>query len=446
MTPPIDSVGGSGGSAEDHDGRRDRSDGVRELFRSTPAKLISLGLILAVLLVISGVASAQVASSRKATHDRLLATTEPLANAAQNLYSALSIADAAAVTGFISGGIEPAPVRDRYVEAIAEASGQLVVAAAGLAEQDELGAVNVAAVARMLPMYTGLIETARANNRAGNPVGAAYLAEASNMMQTSMLPVAQELHTQGVIAVNSTQRAAVAPPWGAIGLLLVTLAALCAAHILVSRKTRRTLNPGLIFAIGATGALLCWLLIAGLVSSSATERAIEQGAEPLADLTASRILAQQSRTAETLLLARRDASGAYIGVYDETITRLGDRLDGYTKGGTVEIGTDAASRAEAARQAWIRSHSRTVAALERGDFTAAAVLATGPGPDEATAQFARLDAALSEGIEDTRHELRDNEFRASRTLSGLAPVAIALMVLSLTAVIIGLWPRLREYQ
>ncbi|WP_132471841.1 hypothetical protein [Rhodococcus sp. SMB37] len=446
VTPPIDSVGGSTPPAEDSEGPGGRVDGLRELFRSTPAKLISLGLVLAVLLVVSGLASAQVAGSRKATHDRLLATTEPLANAAQNLYSALSIADAAAVTGFISGGIEPAEVRDRYVEAIAEASGELVVAAAGLAEEDEFGAANIAAIARLLPMYTGLIETARANNRTGNPVGAAYLTEASNMMQTSMLPVAQELHTQGETAVNSTQRAAVAPPWSAIGLLLVTVAALCAAHVLISRKTRRTFNPGLIIAIGATGALLCWLLIAGLVSSNATERAIEQGAEPLADLTESRILAQQSRTAETLLLARRDVTGMYTGAFDETITRLGDLLEQYTSNGAVEIGTDAVDQAEVARTAWINSHARTVAALERGDYTAAAVLATGPGPDEATAQFARLDTALGEGIEQTRNELRDNEFRASRTLSGLAPVAIALMVLSLISVIIGLWPRLREYQ
>jgi hypothetical protein len=446
VTPPIDSFGVSARAAEDDEDPADRVDGLREFFRSTPAKLISLGLVLAVLLVVSGVASAQVASSRKATHDRLLATTEPLANAAQNLYSALSIADAAAVTGFISGGIEPAEVRNRYLAAVAEASGQLVVAAAGLAEQDELGAENVAAIARMLPTYTGLIETARANNRTGNPVGAAYLAEASNLMQTSMLPVAQELHTQGVTAVNSTQRAAVAPPWGAIGLLLVTAAALCAVHILVSRKTRRTFNPGLILAIGATGVLLCWLLVAGLVSSSATERAIEQGAAPLSDLTESRILAQQSRTTETLLLARRDAGGIYVGAYDETITRLGDLLDDYSDGGTVEIGTDAVSQAEVARQSWVRSHARTVAALDRGDYTAAAVLATGPGPDEATAQFDRLDAALSEGIEETREELRANEFRASRTLSGLAPMALTLTVLSLLAVIIGLWPRLREYQ
>ncbi len=75
-------------------------------------------MLVSILLVVSGIVAAQMVTSRKATHDQLLGTTEPLANAAQDLYSALSVADAAAVTGFISGGIEPEVVRDRYEQAI----------------------------------------------------------------------------------------------------------------------------------------------------------------------------------------------------------------------------------------------------------------------------------------------------------------------------------------
>lgn len=423
-----------------------RADELRDVLRSTPALLTALGVLLTVLLAVSGVVTAQMVSGRQATHDRLLATTEPLANAAQNLYSALSVADAAAVTGFLSGGIEPTEVRDRYIRALGAASDHLVVAATGLAEDDVRSARNLSEIGRMLPVYTGLIETARTNTRIGNPVGSAYLAEASHLMQSVLLPAAQELHTQGVAAVESTQRAAVRPPWIAIGLLLVTVAALCAVHILVSRRTHRTFNLGLLVAIGATGFLLLWLLVAGLVSSGATERAIEQGAEPLAVLTESRILAQQSRTAETLLLARRDATGMYDNTFDENITRLGDHLDGYSRDGTIEVGTEAVARAKAAREAWINSHARTVSALERGDYNAAVVLAIGPGPDEATAQFAAVDSALDDAIEEARTELRDNEFRASRTLSGLAAAAVIAVFLSFVAMTVGLWPRFKEYQ
>ncbi|WP_226436104.1 hypothetical protein [Rhodococcus yananensis] len=442
-SPPV-SDSGAAQTTEDPGRWGERTDRWRDVLRSTPAKLVALGIVLAALVIASGAVSAQAVNGRKATHDRLLTTVEPLANAAQDLYSALSVADAAATTGFIAGGIEPVAVRDRYHAAIDEASVQLVVAAAGLAEEDRLGAQNVAEIARTLPIYAGLIETARTANRTGNPVGSAYLSEASALMQNTMLPVAQELHTQGVDAVGSTQRAAVRPPWVAIGLLILTVTAMCIAHVLVSRRTHRTFNLGLLLAIGAMGVLLCWLLIAGLASSSATQRALEQGARPLATLTESRILAQQARTAETLLLARRDSSGTYDHAFDDSMTRLGDRLDGYTDDGA-EIGGDAVARAAAARTAWIASHNRTVAALARGDYEAAAVLATGTGPDETAAQSATVDAALGDAIEETRAELRDNEFRASRTLSGLTSMSIALSIVALVCIIVGLFPRYREY-
>jgi len=423
-----------------------RFDDARALLRSTPVRLVVLGVVLTVLLVASAAVSATTVSGRQATHDRLLSSIEPLASAAQNLYSALSVADAAAVTGFISGGLEPEAVRSRYIRATNEAAEYLVIAATGLTDADRETAHNLTEIGRLLPVYTGLIETARTNNRTGHPVGAAYLGEASHLMQTELLPAAQELHTRGVAAVEDTQRDAVRPPWLAIGLLLVTVTALCVAHVVVSRRCRRTLNPGLLVAIGATGVLLCWLLVAGLASSSATEHAIERGAAPLADLTEGRILAQQSRTAETLLIARRDTTGAYDDTFGTSMARLGDILDEYGRDSALEAGAEAVEAARSAHDAWINSHARMVAALARGDYAAASVLAVGAGPGESTARFVALDAALTEGIDDTRTELRDNEFRASRTLAGLAPASVVLLTVALIGVWVGLRPRLKEYQ
>lgn len=442
VTPPVVPVGSAAQRTDGPDTSGERADEVRELLRSTPVLYVTLGLVLTVLLVVSAAVAAQMVGSRQDTHERLLESTEPLADAAQNLYSALSVADAAAVTGFISGGLEPAALRDRYIRAVGETADHLVLAATGIDPEDRRATRHLTEIGRLLPVYTGLIETARSNNRVGNPVGAAYLGEASHLMQTSLLPAAREVHTRGIQAVEDTQRAAVRPPWVAIALLLVTVASLCAVHVVVSRRSRRTLNAGLILAIGATGLLLCWLLIAGLASSSATRKAIEQGAEPLAALTEGRILAQQSRTAETLLLARRDATGAYDNTFDENMTLLGDILADYS----AEVGGESVATARAAHAAWADSHERTVAALERGDYSAASVLAVGPGPDEAAAQFDVIDTALVDSIEDTRNELRDNEFRAARTLTALAPMTLVLLGFSLLAVWLGLWPRLKEYQ
>ena len=444
--PPFASLGSREFETADPDTPDVRFDELRAVLRSTPVRLLTLGAVLTMLLVVSAAVSASTVAGRQATHDRLLASTEPLASAAQNLYSALSVADAAAVTGFISGGLEPEMLRNRYVQATNEAAEYLVIAATGSTDADRETAHDLTEIGRLLPVYTGLIETARANNRSGHPVGAAYLGEASHLMQTELLPAAQELHTRGVAAVEDTQRDAVRPPWLAIGLLLVTVAGLCAVHVVVSRRSRRTLNLGLIVAIGATGVLLCWLLIAGLASSSATERAIERGAAPLAALTEGRILAQQSRTAETLLLARRDTTGAYDDTFETNMARLGDILDEHGGGSALDAGSDSIIVARSAHEAWINAHARMVDALARGDYAAASVLTVGSGPDESTARFAALDGALTEGIDDTRTELRDNEFRASRTLAGLAPMSLVLLTVSLAGVWIGLRPRLKEYQ
>ena len=87
------------------------------------------------------------------------------------------------------------------------------------------------------------------------------------------------------------------------GDVIVGLGGALARKLPVSKALGAAGQGLLLVAIAAAGSLLAWLLVAGLVSSDATERSLEQGAEPLAVLTESRILAQQSRTAETLLLA-----------------------------------------------------------------------------------------------------------------------------------------------
>ncbi|AXY53675.1 hypothetical protein KI427_20155 [Rhodococcus ruber] len=447
VTPTLGAVGGRlqrgdvSGPVVDHDRR---ADDWRALLRSTPVALFTLGALLLILLIVSGIVAGQTVTSRQATHSRLLTSVEPLADAAQSLYSALSVADAAAATGFIAGGIEPEEVRERYTQAVGEASTQLVAAAGGIAADDRVGARLVADIAGRLTVYTGLVETARANNRVGNPVGAAYLGEASHLMQSELLPMAQELYERSSSAVTSTQRAAVQPPWTSIGMLLVTVVALTGVHVIVSRISRRTLNLGLLAAIASTGILLCWLLVAGLISSSATRNAVERGGEPLGVFTDSRILAQQARTAETLQLVRRDVTGEYDAMFDGSMDRLDELLTG-SAAADVETQAEPAGRAAEARTAWLASRDRVQAALDRGDYPAAAILATGPGPDEAAAQFHAVDRALERGIDLARAELRGNEVRAADTLSALAPAAWVLTVLAGIGVVGGLAPRIREY-
>ena len=74
-----------------------------------------------------------------------------------------STTDATAATTFLRGGVEPADLRARYLADLRNASVQLTSLghrARGSIEPTAVGAIGAA-----LPMYSGLMETACANNR-----------------------------------------------------------------------------------------------------------------------------------------------------------------------------------------------------------------------------------------------------------------------------------------
>ncbi|WP_024801801.1 hypothetical protein [Nocardia sp. BMG51109] len=414
---------------------------LRTFVHSSPAKLIAIGLLLLLLCLAAGIVTASAVSSRQHALDRLLDESEPEANSAQRLYTSLSVADAAAGTAFISGGLEPELVRDRYTQAIGQAAAELVVQSRTGADDPDLPLRT--GIATQLPVYTGLIETARANNREGHPVGAAYLSEASNLMQTTMLPNARRLQEHRADAITATQHRHVQPPWAAIVLPIATLGALLTAQLYLARRWRRLLNPGLLLASGTLVILLTWTVAAGAISAVSTMRGRDDGAVPTSELTESRILTQQARAAETLKLVRRDTGGDYDHTYNDAIAQLTTRMAGYPGDAP---GSGDVTTARGALDRWQQAHQRMNDALTRGDFPGAGMVAIGPGATGAAAQVDSLDNALRDGISDTRDELRGEISDAARSLDLLSPGALTLSVLAAVFVVAGLWPRLREYR
>ncbi|MEU3471473.1 MULTISPECIES: hypothetical protein [Nocardiaceae] len=405
---------------------------VRYTMRSTPARLVAMGTALVVLALTVGNLASTAVTDRVDTLGTLLVRTEPFANSAQNLYGALSVADAAAATAFIAGGLEPPEVRERYSQALGEASSELIAASAGVTENDAATSAVLTQIAAGLPVYSGLVETARANNRSGNPVGAAYLGEASTMMQTSLLPLAEKLYTEQASRVSADQERFTSPPLFAIGSLVFLLLMTGLAQWYLSRTTRRTLNVGFLTATVAVAGLLGWMLVVGLVSSIATDRAIDRGVSPLKSYTTGFILAQQARADETLDLARRGGGQDYGESFDANVSRLTEMFQGDTA--VID-----------ALNTWSVSHSRIDSALEVGDFNGAVSIATGTGESDSAAAFTALDSVLVDGIENARSELRSNIDRSVWVLSGLPDGAYVLTVFASVAFGVGLFPRLREY-
>ncbi|WP_137724035.1 hypothetical protein [Prescottella subtropica] len=420
---------------------RARQMSTRELLRATPARMLLIGIALLIATLVAGMVASNIANQRKQALDTLLSTTEPLARSAQNLYASLSLADAAAATAFLSDGTESGAARDRYAQALGTASAELVATSDELGGDDE-GRRLLTSIATKLPTYTGLVETAHANSRVGNPVGGAYLAEASSLMQAEILPSAQALHAERAAEARAPQAGFGHPPWAAIGALVALIAALVATQVVLARRTRRTLNAGLLFTTVALSALLVWVLGAGIVSATAAHRAVRQGADPLATLSQARILGQQARAQENLQLVRREENAVHAARFRDDTDRLRGLLDDYPH----TVGSDEAAAAAQALGTWVASHQRMTDALEVGDVAVATATMVGTGPDSSATHVDTVDGSLATAADRARGELRDDVGYASRVLSALGPGAVTITLIGAVGIPLGLWPRLREYQ
>ncbi|HEY6575032.1 MAG TPA: hypothetical protein VI029_08850, partial [Mycobacterium sp.] len=203
---------------------------------TTPGRILTIGVVLSALVIACAFATSTTINDRQQALTTVLNHTEPLAFAAGQLYTTLSIADAAASTAFIAGS-EPRDVRQRYEQAITDASVAVTRASTGLTDEPMvqlLGRVNA-----QLAVYTGLVETARTNNRAGNPVGSSYLSEASSLMQTQILPDAQTLYEETSSRVDVETTASTRIPAPVILVVLATLLFGAFANRWLARRTRR---------------------------------------------------------------------------------------------------------------------------------------------------------------------------------------------------------------
>lgn len=414
---------------------------IKEFARSSPARLLAIGMVLILLCAAAGIYATQETVHQQNSLNTLLDDSEPFLHSTERVYNSLSTADAAAATSFIFGGLAPREVRNRYAQAIGEASADL----ADDADEDSTGTSRQLrrSLAAQIPVYAELVETARANDRSGHPLGAAYLGEASHLMQTAMLPMAQDLHNRQSASVAATQRHFDSPPWTTILLLALILTGLIRTQFHLANRWRRRFNPGMLAATTAMFVLFVWVTVAGTISAVATGNALKDGTTPLGRLSESRILVQQARTDETLKLVRHDTSTEYDKPYDDAVRRLRELLGGYPADapGAAQVTT-----ASTALGRWLTAHQHMSAAADTGDFNAATTMAIGPGPNEIPAQFAAVDNALQQSIAATRNELRSDVRRAAHALDLLGKGSLLLALSAAAAIGLGMWPRLREYR
>ncbi|MFJ3928749.1 hypothetical protein [Streptomyces sp. NPDC090029] len=416
-----------------------------------PGRLRITGALLAVLLVVFGATAAVAVSERAAAADDVVGRSQPLSRDAASVYRSLADANTTASTGFLAGAEESPAVRERYAQDISRASRLLVTAATHTDASSESGR-QIAHLNEYLPRYTGLIESARANNRLGRPLGGAYLRYADALMTEDLLPAARRLHLAESARLEADHEAARSWPLVAPAAGVVALAVLGWAQRRNYRLTNRVFNRGLLGATVAAALVLLWVVGAQALASSRLHDADVHAQRSLDVLNDARIDALRARANENLTLVARGAvltddgkDDKYAAEYAQTMDTLGAALERALHHADDEEGRRPVDTAVRAMGEWRTRHDGAAGADREGDYEGAVrkVIGREGSTNEC---FDTVDAALAEALAHEQREFTAAAVAGRSALDGLAAGAALLTLAGAVAAILGVNRRLAEYR
>ncbi|MCP2262872.1 hypothetical protein ACFQHV_00035 [Promicromonospora thailandica] len=355
----------------------------------------------------------------------------------QELRNDLVSADATATNAFLVGGLEPTEARERYETSLSEAA-EAVPALAATARGDG-EADDLATVADSVQRYAGLVESARANNRQGFPVGAAYLDQASAALRDEVLP------TLDRVAVSTSER--VDADMGTVSLsqlllllVLLALVALAAVQLWLARRTHRVLNTGLAAASVA-------LLVGGLVATAAVvggngvARSVASGPYAATVATSQALsLATDAKSMESFTLIKRGSGAEFEESYQASMDQATELLT------TAEAADGAGSDPLTLLEEYDAAHGAIRELDDSSRWEEAVAAATATTDDSAGAAFAAFSDAAHADVEATSEDAVDRLGSAATTARIAAWVALVLGVAGAVAAAAGMNVRLKEYR
>lgn len=424
-----------------------RFDRALASLRHTPGQLRGLLAVLAALVLGAGITGMTSILAKSAVIEETTSQSGRLSVAALQLYQALSQADATAASSYLSAGTPSDEMNETYRASLRDATVALATAAGEVKTAED--AQLVAELNTRLPVYTGLVETAKTFNRLGEPVGATYQEQASTLMREEMLPAAHDLQDNALGQLSESRSGAEAFPWAAAALAAAALGTLVWAQVWLSRRTNRVFNLGLVAATVLLIGFAGWLTMASLASASHTTRSHEEGAVPLELLAQAEISAQQARAEESLLLIARgedeEAAKRYEAHIEELVASGGllDRLD-EAFADDPELSAAVADAREAA-ETWNAGHGTVVKLATEGSYTEAVEQAVGDEDDSLATSFDALNTSLTDATEVSADRFIEATADAHRALSGAAAGLAALALAALIGTAIGIQLRVAEY-
>lgn len=437
----------------------------RRVVTTRPGRLRVLSAVLCLLSLFSGALTAWQVSARSSAADRVVTQGGDLSAKAAEIYRLLADADAAVATGFLSGRQEPRELRAQFDDDVAEAS-RLLARTAAKTTESAPAAGEIRALNAKLPYYSAEVESARANNRQGLPLGVAYLRAANDTMRDELLPTAKRLYDVETRQLNEDYGDARAWPWAALALSVVSLVALCWCQVREFRRTNRVFNRGLLTASVCCAVTLVWMAAGHGAARSELGSSDRHGAASIRVLNEARIAALQARGDENLTLVARGAVVTKRGMdaYEEGHRQQIERLVGKRTASTGsaaaepdsvlgraaaladdEDGREPVAAATRKTHEWRERHRDVRSADQAGEHQRAVdlLLSDGHGPQ---GSFKAVDGALQRALKSERKEFTRAAEDGADAFTALVPGAVVLGLLAAGGAVVGVGRRLSEYQ
>jgi hypothetical protein len=420
-------------------------DWLRERTTTTPGRLVLISILIAAGAVCFGVIAAGAERSRAHAAQAVRAQTEPLLGQAVALYTALSDANATATATFLSGGLEPPAERARYLSDLRRASDALAALTREVGSSSgEAAAVRT--IIERLPIYAGMVESARANNRQGLPIGAAYLRQASGVLTGTILPAADQLYA--VEAGRLVNDYGTGTGTTALVVLIASIAVALIVLVLtmryLTRISQRIVNVPVAIATGVLLVVSVWALIGVLGEQSALASA-RRDSDSVELLSAASVLLSRAQSDQSLILVNRGSDEVDPLDFAEVLRTLGPpgrllaQATAANRGAGVDGGeqlshTFAAYQAETSQITDLETHGRTFQAIATASSATARAIAVSLNDD------------LADQIHAAQRRFQADAASATSSLSGLEIAIPLLTAVVAVLALLGLRQRLEEYR
>jgi hypothetical protein len=427
--------------------RRDRPGAT-----ATRLRVLMIGLVAA--CVAWSLAAAWTAGLHASAAGSVVHSSEPLSLDAQLIYQSLSSADITATTAFLSGPVEPLPVRRRYAADIASAASQLAqLKSAASAGTSKPVRASLAAISTGLPVYTADVAYAQTYYSLGYQLtGASFIQVASEEMHLTLLPAARRIYLQENAALETTSARATGL-WQDLAALALALAigiGLYRTQRWLYRRTHRVVNYGLLIASAGLAVSMLWLISASALARADLQHGVGNGSTPAESLAQAGIVAQQARADEVLNLISRSGSTSFEQNFTVLRAEIGPGPGTLLTDAAASAGSGPASRlvGAAARDAhaWYASNGQVFRLDLAAHYAAETQLVVGTGNASSAAGFDRLETAISRALAADQVTFRAGAVAGASAFGGLqAGVAAAGLIMAIGCAW-GLMKRLSEYR